>query len=231
MDFGLAHFNGGRRITWHRMASRGIQSLFQGKSHTLGVNNREKCSCSWHLLFFALTRAPFPDVHYSTLCSSYFRSHFIMSSLPTSYSLLHGRPTVRRSTLSTASPARAAPRPIPLSPISPSPPSPPSPPSSPISSYLPFNFGAEFELIIRPKEISFLSPDLRLPSFDASHRQMRDFNRALLHVVSKLLSDSDLACKVFEPDEDEGAKPDYSQWHITLDASLSKKHIADGFCE
>jgi hypothetical protein len=151
-----------------------------------------------------------------------------MSSLPTSYSLLHGRPTVRRSTLSTASPAYATPRPNPLSPISPSP---PASPSHAISEYLPFNFGAEFELIIRPKNISSLSPNLRLPDFDASHRQMRDFNRNLLRVVSKLLSDSGLACKVFEPDEDEGSKPDYSQWHITLDASLSKKHIADGFCE
>ncbi|KAF2637555.1 hypothetical protein P280DRAFT_482984 [Massarina eburnea CBS 473.64] len=135
----------------------------------------------------------------------------------------------RRFSLSTASPVRAAPRLAILPPISPSPPASPSPPTSPVYDHLPFNFGAEFELIIRPKDISSLSPDARLPDFDASHRQMRDFNRALLRVVSKLLSDSGFACKVFDPNEDEEAKPDYSQWHTTLDASLSKGHTADGF--
>jgi hypothetical protein len=107
----------------------------------------------------------------------------------------------------------------------------PSPAASPDSSHLPFNFGAEFELIIRPKDIPALCPDLSLPEFDASHRQKRDFNRALLLVISTVLSDSGLPCKVFTVDEDEEAKPDYSQWHITMDASLTKKHIGDGFCE
>ncbi|KAF2707295.1 hypothetical protein K504DRAFT_492803 [Pleomassaria siparia CBS 279.74] len=118
---------------------------------------------SWHLCFFTLTCTPFTDVHYCTLCSSYFRSHFIMSSLATSQSLLHGHHRARRSTFSTAPPALATLRPIPLSPT------PLSPPPSPVSHYLPFNFGAEFELIIRPKDISSLSPNLRLPEFDANH--------------------------------------------------------------
>lgn len=116
-------------------------------------------------------------------------------------------------------------------PFSPSPTSSSAASGSPDTPHLPLNFGAEFELIIRPKDIASLSPTLRLPDFDASHRQRRDFNRDLLHVVSKLLSHSGLACQVFTPDEDDESKPDYSQWHITMDASLSKKHIADGFCE
>jgi hypothetical protein len=145
-----------------------------------------------------------------------------MSSLPDSC-LPHGRPRTRRSTLTIASPARALPVSS-LSPIS------PSPSGSPDSSHPP-NFGAEFELIIRPKDIASLSPELRIPGFDASHRQRRDFNRDLLHVISKVLSDSGLTCKFFTTDEDDESKPDYSQWHITMDAFLSKKHIADGFCE
>lgn len=162
-----------------------------------------------------------------------------MSSLPSS-SLLPGRALARRSTLSTASPARASPRHtqltrlLPVSPLSPTSPTSPSSPSSfgsPDASHLPLNFGAKFELILRPKHIEALSPGLRLPDFDASHRQRRDFNLALLQVISRLLSDSGLACKVFTTDEDDESKPDYSQWHVTIDASISKKHVMDGFCE
>ena len=156
-----------------------------------------------------------------------------MSSLPNS-SLPQGRSRPRRSSLSIASPACAhlrTTRPCPLTPPFSLSPISPSPPGSPESSYLPLNLGVEFELIIRPKDIASLSPDLHLPDFDASHRQKRDFNLNLLPVVSKLLSDSGLTCKVFTVDEDSKSKPDYSQWHITMDASLSKKHIADGFCE
>jgi len=88
--------------------------------------------------------------------------------------------------------------------------------------YLPFRFGAEFELILRPKSIAY-------PDFDAPARVTRGFNLRLLDTIAKILSIAGLPCSVFHQGSDD--KPDYTQWNATLDGSVSKKHIADGFCE
>ena len=111
------------------------------------------------------------------------------------------------------------------------PPTPLSPSSStPIArEYLPFKFGAEFEVIIRPKAIANLDANLELPSHDGSSRQTREFNLRLLKVVADLLSRSDMRCNVHDLCSDDPL--DYSKWNATLDASVSKRHIRDGFCK
>ncbi|KAI9749186.1 MAG: hypothetical protein M1835_001617, partial [Candelina submexicana] len=86
--------------------------------------------------------------------------------------------------------------------------------------YLPFVFGTEFELIMRPKWIP-------VPDFDASVRKFRDFNLALLRYIADLLSQAGMPAATFDPSEDD--KPDYSKWNVMLDGSLSKKHMVDGF--
>ncbi|KAF2802394.1 uncharacterized protein BDZ99DRAFT_370568, partial [Mytilinidion resinicola] len=93
--------------------------------------------------------------------------------------------------------------------------------------HLPFNFGVELELIIRPKHIDSLPFDLRLPDSDATPRQTRDFNFTLLKMIAQLLSASEMPCNVFDHNCDE--EPDYTKWNATLDASISKAHIANGF--
>lgn len=103
-------------------------------------------------------------------------------------------------------------------------------PDTPIArDYLPFKFGAEFEVIIRPKAIVNLDAKLELPSYDASSRKTRDFNLCLLKVVADLLSRSGMPCNVHDLCSDDPL--DYSKWNATLDASVSKKHIRDGFCK
>ena len=93
--------------------------------------------------------------------------------------------------------------------------------------YLPFKFGAEFEVIIRPKAIANLDANLELPSYDGSSRKTREFNLCLLKVVTDLLSRSGMPCNVHDLCSNDPL--DYSKWNATLDASVSKKHIRDGF--
>ena len=98
-----------------------------------------------------------------------------------------------------------------------------APTSTPTArDHLPFSFGAEFELIIRP--IDGLVPD-----FDASVRERRSFNGTLLKQLADLLSDAGMPADAYDPNED--GKPDYSKWNVMLDGSLSKKHMCDGFCK
>ena len=75
-------------------------------------------------------------------------------------------------------------------------------------THRPFKFGVEFELILRPKAITNLDPNLTLPASDASVREQRNFNLAILKVISNLLSSSGLACNVYDQNSDD--KPDYS---------------------
>ena len=89
-------------------------------------------------------------------------------------------------------------------------------------SHLPFCFGAEFELILRPRHG-------HLPGVDASSRVLRDFNISLLKQTADLLSDAGMPADAYVPDDD--SKPDYSKWNVMLDGSLSKKHMRDGFCK
>ncbi|KEF55807.1 uncharacterized protein A1O9_08558 [Exophiala aquamarina CBS 119918] len=86
--------------------------------------------------------------------------------------------------------------------------------------YLPFCFGAEFELILRPKSIAY-------PDFDAPTRVTRDFNLRLLDSIAQILSSARLPCGVYHQGSDD--KSDYTIWNATLDSSVSKKHIRDGF--
>jgi hypothetical protein len=96
--------------------------------------------------------------------------------------------------------------------------------STPLArDYLPFHFGTEFELPIRPKNIANLEQGLQIPEFDAPVRETRQFNLALLRVVANLLSGADMPSDVYDQGSD--VLPDYSRRNVTLDGSLTKKHI------
>lgn len=98
-----------------------------------------------------------------------------------------------------------------------------APTSTPTArDHLPFNFGAEFELIIRPK-------DGPVPDSDASIREYRRFNCTLVKKIADVLSGAGMPADAYDPNED--GKPDYSKWNVMLDGSLSKKHMCDGFCK
>lgn len=102
--------------------------------------------------------------------------------------------------------------------------------STPLArDYLPFNFGAEFEVLIRPTDIANLEQGLQIPAFDAPTKEFRQFNIALLQIVANLLSRAGMPSGIYDQGSDD--IPDYSRWNVTLDGSLSKKHIPDGFCE
>lgn len=102
--------------------------------------------------------------------------------------------------------------------------------STPLArDYLPFHFGTEFEILKRPKNIANLDQGLQIPEFDAPVRETRQFNLALLRVVANLLPGADMPSDVYEQGSD--IPPDYSRWNVTLDGSLTKKHISDGFCK
>lgn len=88
--------------------------------------------------------------------------------------------------------------------------------------HLPFSFGAEFEMILRPK-------DGLVPDANASVKDFRNFNLALLKQIAKLLSNAGMPAFAFDCSDD--TKPDYSKWNVMLDGSLSKKHMCDGFCK
>ncbi|KAF4633001.1 hypothetical protein G7Y89_g5121 [Cudoniella acicularis] len=94
--------------------------------------------------------------------------------------------------------------------------------------HLPLSFGAEFEMIIRPRADFLQRYSLVLPPFDSSERAFRDFNFSLLRSISNLITMTLFPCVVY--DQNEGPKPNYKmEWHVTLDGSLSKKHRRDGF--
>ncbi|KAI0834478.1 putative amidoligase enzyme-domain-containing protein [Hypoxylon sp. FL0890] len=88
---------------------------------------------------------------------------------------------------------------------------------------LPFCFGCEFEVMIRPKTTS----GLPLPPDAASVSQQRRFNFRLLDSIARVMIGIGLESAVFDAAEQE--KPDYSKWNMMLDGSLSKRHISDGF--
>ncbi|KAH3944739.1 hypothetical protein HBI56_149990 [Parastagonospora nodorum] len=94
-------------------------------------------------------------------------------------------------------------------------------------THRPFKFGVEFEFLLRPKAIAELDSDLTLPESDASVREQRNFNLAVLKAISNLLLNSGLLCDVYDQNSDD--KRDYSHWNVTLDGWVSKKHILDGF--
>lgn len=100
------------------------------------------------------------------------------------------------------------------------------------SQYLPFNFGAEFELILRPKRIASLpSIALRwheLPAAHATEREKRDFGMMLLSDIAFLLTDAGFPAEAYDLNSE--SKPDYSKWNVMMDASLSKCHRVKGFC-
>ena len=101
-----------------------------------------------------------------------------------------------------------------------------SPTTPQISSYLPFTFGVEFEVIMRPK--TNVTSIAAIPAADASHRQLQTFNLALREVVAQILTANGMPCDVFDMDEE---APDYGKWNVMLDGSISKKHMNDGFCK
>ncbi|KAL9036712.1 MAG: hypothetical protein Q9180_004139 [Flavoplaca navasiana] len=91
--------------------------------------------------------------------------------------------------------------------------------------YIPFSFGAEFEMIIRPKADKFPAAQLLsddLPRDASSRRKLRDYSLTIRHLVADVLVRNGMPCYVYEPDDDEA--PDYNKWHVVLDASLSRKH-------
>lgn len=90
---------------------------------------------------------------------------------------------------------------------------------------LPFCFGCEIEIMIRSRS----SSGLQLPHKGFSASQQRRYNFRLLEVIARALTDNGLACQVFDPAEQDC--PDYTVWNAMLDASLSRAHLCDGFCE
>ncbi|KAI1354489.1 hypothetical protein F5Y01DRAFT_302495 [Xylaria sp. FL0043] len=90
---------------------------------------------------------------------------------------------------------------------------------------LPFCFGCEIETMVRPKTSTGLTPLSDVPSVS----QQRRYNFSILKVIARAMTDAGLACQVFDPAEQE--YPDYTVWNVMLDASLSKHHICDAFCE
>ena len=96
---------------------------------------------------------------------------------------------------------------------------------SPVEQNLPFCFGCEFEVMIKPKAIIGIS----IPPADASVSLKRRFNFSLLSVIQKILNEAGLESNVFDPSG--GNSPNYTVWNVMLDGSLSKSHICDGFCK
>ncbi|KAI4189688.1 MAG: hypothetical protein L6R41_001297 [Letrouitia leprolyta] len=95
-----------------------------------------------------------------------------------------------------------------------------------LRDYLPFTFGVEFEMIVRPKANMFSADDLLpedLPRDSTSRRVLREYSLHIRHMVAKVLTDHGMPCNVFEPEE--GGLPDYNKWTVTLDASISKLHM------
>lgn len=100
--------------------------------------------------------------------------------------------------------------------------------TAPARDYLPFNFGFETEVILRPKNIANLEPGMEIPDSSAAPRETRRFNFALLQTVANVLSAAGMPAEPFTPDD--GDSPNYSKWTVTTDSSVSKAHIQDGFC-
>lgn len=94
--------------------------------------------------------------------------------------------------------------------------------------HLPLSFGAEFEVTTRPCADFLQKYSLVLPRFDSSERAFRDFNLSLLWSFSDLITTALFPCVV--DDQNGGPRPNYmTEWHVTLDGSLSEKHRRDGF--
>jgi len=101
------------------------------------------------------------------------------------------------------------------------------------SQHVPFNFGAEFELILRPKRIACLpSVSTRWrepPTSHANEREKRDFGTALLSDIAFLLTNAGFPANHYDLNNE--SKPDYSKWNVMMDGSPSKRHRVKGFCK
>lgn len=98
-----------------------------------------------------------------------------------------------------------------------------APTSTPTTrDHLPFSFGAEFEMIVRPRHG-------KIPEADTNNQLCRKFGLALLKEIAKALSAAGIPAAAFDPCDDEDI--DYTIWNVMLDGSLSKNHQCDGFCE
>lgn len=96
-----------------------------------------------------------------------------------------------------------------------------------MDSYLPFNFGVEFEVILKPLDLDTLRPGLSLPDADADLRSFRDFSEEMRPIVAEVLSGAG-----FEVDCPEGNEiTSYERWNIVFDSSVSIEHRKFGFCE
>ena len=140
--------------------------------------------------------------HPSTMSTQ--RSHSQQPPSASFYSLVAFRPRADSDSFETTAPPAYAPTSTPAA-----------------RDHLPFSFGAEFELILRPR-------DGLVPDFDATTRDLRVFNYTLLKRIANLLSNAGMPANDYDPCEDD--KPDYAKWNVMLDGSLSKKHMRDGFC-
>lgn len=91
------------------------------------------------------------------------------------------------------------------------------------------NFGVELELLL------CLLPDNQLcdgslttPSRNSPSKVARTFRNAMHKALAKLLSKNGLAANYHDAADDD--KPDYSQWVVISDGSISTKHGDDGYC-
>ena len=91
-------------------------------------------------------------------------------------------------------------------------------------TYLPFNFGVEFEMILGLK-----ADELQTPDPDATISQLRKLHLRFCNDLAQFLTSHGMPCNFF--DLGDGGQPDYSKWNAMIDSSLSKKHMRASFCE
>ena len=86
------------------------------------------------------------------------------------------------------------------------------------ADYLPFTFGAEFELLVHPRAGQINREPVPI---DVNHRVMRDFSFKVLDYVAEVLSSNDMSCDVVKP-EDESKQVDYEKWNVMMNASIKQ---------
>lgn len=84
---------------------------------------------------------------------------------------------------------------------------------------LPFSFGCETEILLRPKDGT---GDV-IPQH-MTRVQERAFGQNLMAQISRVLTDAGLPCRIYDESD-----VSFDNWVVTMDASISKRHQVDGF--
>lgn len=96
----------------------------------------------------------------------------------------------------------------------------------PSEANLPFSFGVEFELQVRVKNVDEMG---NYPGAEASVAVMRRYNFNLLEKIASVLSENGMDAVRHDLSSDDSM--DSTKWNVVLDGSLSKAHMADGYCK